>query len=205
MSRRPRAEEAKIKPFDGTTRLSNSVRPRLATSRDGDEDSWLRFDEYHRAALQRLQTSGADFAIMASNTPHHRFDTITRGIAIPVLSMFDVVAQECARIGASCVLVLGTAVTMASSSLRRAFAARHVEAFGPRRGSDRDAIIELIAKLQRGHEEGAAELLSEISRVRRSRTNSRDRRWFCSRAPSCRWLSQKRSGVRSSRSIRSAI
>jgi aspartate racemase len=131
--------------------------------RNGDEDSWLQFDEYHRAALQRLQASGADFAIMASNTPHHRFATITRGIAIPVIDMFDVAAQECVRIGASSVVVLGTTVTMASSSMRRAFAARQVEACGPRRRRDRDAIIELIAKLQRGQTEGAAELLGNIA------------------------------------------
>jgi aspartate racemase len=39
---------------------------------DGDEESW-QFDDYHRAALQRLEASGAEFAVMASNTPHHRF------------------------------------------------------------------------------------------------------------------------------------
>jgi aspartate racemase len=41
----------------------------------GDEVSWTRFDEYHRTALLRLAASGADFALIASNTPHHRFDT----------------------------------------------------------------------------------------------------------------------------------
>jgi hypothetical protein len=46
---------------------------------DGDEDSWSKFDDYHRAALQRLESSGADFALMASNTPHHRFASIVRG------------------------------------------------------------------------------------------------------------------------------
>jgi len=65
---------------------------------DGDEESWRRFDDYHRAALQCLEASGADFALMASNTPHHRFASIVRGIGIPVISIFDVVAKESARI-----------------------------------------------------------------------------------------------------------
>ncbi|HEX3685416.1 MAG TPA: hypothetical protein VHU83_22975 [Bryobacteraceae bacterium] len=35
---------------------------------DGDEESWSQFDDYHRAALRRLEASGAEFALMASNT-----------------------------------------------------------------------------------------------------------------------------------------
>ena len=29
---------------------------------DDNEESWRQFDDYHRAALKRLETSGADFA-----------------------------------------------------------------------------------------------------------------------------------------------
>src|SRR5258708_7709055 len=49
---------------------------------DGDEESWSRFDDYHRAALRRLEASGCDFAVMASNTPHDRYAAIVRGIGI---------------------------------------------------------------------------------------------------------------------------
>ena len=91
---------------------------------EGDEESWRRFDDYHRAALQRLELSGADFALMASNTPHHRFETIVRGVTIPVLDIFEVVAKESAQIGASEVLILGTAddeVGSISRSVRQAW------------------------------------------------------------------------------------
>ena len=50
---------------------------------DGDEESWVRFDDYHRAALRRLGSSGAEFALMASNSPHRRFASIVRGMGIP--------------------------------------------------------------------------------------------------------------------------
>ena len=43
---------------------------------DGDEESWSGFDNYHRTALARLEAAGVDFALMASNTPHHRFHSI---------------------------------------------------------------------------------------------------------------------------------
>jgi len=60
----------------------------------GDEESWEKFDAYHRDALRRLEASGADFAIIASNTPHHRFGAITSGIRMPVISIFEAVAKD---------------------------------------------------------------------------------------------------------------
>jgi aspartate racemase len=99
---------------------------------DGDEESWSQFDDYHRAALQRLEASGAEFAVMASNTPHHRFASIVRGIGIPVINIFELVAKECARIEAREVLILGTDLTMRSSKFREEFAKYGVEAAGPR-------------------------------------------------------------------------
>jgi aspartate racemase len=79
---------------------------------DGNDGSWYRFDEYHRAALRRLEASGADFAVIASNTSHHRFDAIVRGVGIPVIHIWEEAAKECARLEAKQVLILGTVVTM---------------------------------------------------------------------------------------------
>lgn len=132
---------------------------------DDDEDSWTRFDDYHRAALKRLEISGADFAVIASNTPHHRFATIVRGIGIPILNIIDVVAKESARIGASQVLTLGTAVTMRSAKFREGFAQYGVEASGPRDEAARAMTVGLIAELQLGKLEGAAARLGKIGRI----------------------------------------
>lgn len=131
---------------------------------DGDEESWSQFDDYHRAALQRLETSGAEFALMASNTPHHRFASIVRGLGIPVIDIFDVVAKESARIGAREVLILGTAPTMRSSRFREEFAKYGVAAAGPRDEASKSMTAGLIAELQLGKFEGAAERLGRIAR-----------------------------------------
>jgi aspartate racemase len=132
---------------------------------DGDEASWSRFDGYHRAALQRLEASGADFALMASNTPHHRFESIVRSIGIPVIDIFDAVAKEAARVGAREVLILGTAVTMKSPRFREEFAQYAVEAAGPRDESARAMTAALITELQFGKRDGAAERLARIARI----------------------------------------
>ena len=129
---------------------------------DGDEESWVQFDEYHRAALQRLEASGADFAMMASNSPHHRFESIVRDVGIPVIDIFEVVAKESARIGAREVLILGTALTMRSPRFRETFARRGVAAAGPYDEAVKAMAVELSAELQAGKRERAAERLGKI-------------------------------------------
>src|SRR5229473_360103 len=60
---------------------------------DGDEESWSQYDSYFRVALQRLEASGADFAVIASNSPHHRLTSIVRGVGIPVIDIWEVAAK----------------------------------------------------------------------------------------------------------------
>lgn len=132
---------------------------------DDDEESWSQFDGYHRSALERLEASGVDFALIASNTPHHRFAAIVRGIGIPVISILEVVAKECARIGTSEVLILGTELTMRSRRFREEFAKYGVEAAGPHDEAARALTVELITELQLGKLEGAAERLGRIAKI----------------------------------------
>ncbi len=132
---------------------------------DDNEESWTHFDDYHRAALKRLEASGADFALMASNSPHHRFEAIVRGIRIPVLNIFDITAQEAARTGAREVLILGTALIMRSPELREAFAKYGIEAAGPRDEAARALTLELIAELQLDTSQGMAERIGKIART----------------------------------------
>ena len=81
--------------------------------------------------LKRLEASGAAFALMASNTPHHRLEAIVRGVRIPIISIFEAAANKSARIGAAEVLILGTAPTRRSQVFRKEFAKRGIEAAGP--------------------------------------------------------------------------
>ena len=136
-----------------------------ALGNDGDEASWAKFDEYHRAALKRLEASGVDFAIIASNTPHHRFASIVRGVGIPVISIIEAVAQEIARIGVRDLLILGTRPTMRSAAFRAGFAKHGIEAASPRDEAAQARTAELIFELQRGKTEGAAATIEKIART----------------------------------------
>jgi aspartate racemase len=132
---------------------------------DGDENSWEQFDEYHRAALQRLEASGAALAIIASNSPHHRLEAILRGVGIPVVSIFEAVATESARIGAADVLILGTALTMSSQVFQKEFAKQGIKASGPDDHNLRSMTIQLIKDLQQGKLNGGADRLRNIAKL----------------------------------------
>jgi len=131
--------------------------------RDEDESSWSHFDHYHRAALQNLQACGAEVAVMASNTPHHRFDSIIRGIGIPVISILQATAKQSALIEARQVLILGTALTMTSSQFREGFASFGIQALGPQDEATRSRTVQLITQLQLGRREGAAAQVRDIA------------------------------------------
>lgn len=132
---------------------------------DDDNESWQQFDEYHRAALKRLEASGAEFALIASNSPHHRFAQIVRGVVIPVISILEAVAKESARVNASEVLILGTALTMKSPAFRAEFAKYGIEAAGPHNEEARAMAVDLITELQLGKLGKAAQRLGKIARI----------------------------------------
>ena len=131
--------------------------------RDEDEQSWCGFDEYHRAALRRLQASNVEVAVIASNTPHHRFASITSGIAIPVLSILDATAQEAVRMGVSRVLVLGTALTMQSRMYPDAFLPYGIEAASPANVETRAAVVEIIKELHLRRIAGAGKRIHALA------------------------------------------
>jgi aspartate racemase len=130
---------------------------------DADEGSWREFDDYHRVALRRLQNSGADFALIGSNTGHHRFQAITHGIGIPVISIIDAAAEECKRMGARQIVILGTGLTMRSAAFRDGFGRHEVEVLPAVGGRIRETTLALIAELQRGRDNDAPRKLQEIA------------------------------------------
>jgi aspartate racemase len=131
----------------------------------GDEASWTLFDDYHRAALRRLEASGAALAVIASNTPHDRLEKIARGVAIPVVDLVEAAARACAGLGATRVLLLGTAVTMDSARFRAGFARWGIEAAAPDDAALRAQVAALIAELQAGVDDDAGGRLRRIVRA----------------------------------------
>ncbi|MGH8145622.1 MAG: aspartate/glutamate racemase family protein [Rhodanobacteraceae bacterium] len=130
---------------------------------DGHELSWSEFDRYHRDGLLRLQTAGADFAVIASNTPHLRLRQITRGVKLPVLSIVEAAAAACVDIGVTHVLILGSAGIMRSRVFRDAFAQRGIHAESPDSERSRRIVTATIRGVELGHLDGAAKRIHTVA------------------------------------------
>ncbi len=113
-----------------------------------DDRSWASYDAYFRDALLRLEQSGAQIAIIASNTPHNRFEAITRGVTIPVVNIFQAVAEHCQSLGLNELLILGTAPTMDSPKFAEVLRQFGIEGWAPREPVDRAEVVKLISELQ---------------------------------------------------------
>lgn len=80
-----------------------------------EREAYEQLAWYLYRCVQNLKKAGADFAIIASNTPHIVFDKLSRMSPIPLISIIDVTIDEITRCGYKNVLLTGTAFTMKNS------------------------------------------------------------------------------------------
>ncbi|MFZ5761617.1 MAG: aspartate/glutamate racemase family protein [Thermodesulfobacteriota bacterium] len=80
--------------------------------------------EWLLVRLAALQRAGADFAVIASNTPHVVFDEVARRSPLPMLSIVEATCREAERRGVRRLGLLGTGFTMAADFYQRPFRAR---------------------------------------------------------------------------------
>ena len=68
--------------------------------------------DYLVPELQRLHRAGADFGLLAANTPHIVFDDLQRQSPIPLISIVAVTCDAAKAQGLKCVALFGTRFTM---------------------------------------------------------------------------------------------
>jgi len=81
--------------------------------------------------VKSLSKAGADFAIIASNTPHIHFDVVENNSPIPLLSIIEATADEASDRGYDRVGLLGTDFVMSSNMYKEAMKERGIEVFTP--------------------------------------------------------------------------
>jgi len=89
--------------------LSVDFEPIEKLQQEGD---WEGAAAILAAAAQNIQSAGADFLLICSNTMHKVAPQIEEAIEIPLLHIADATAQAIAQEGISAVGLLGTAFTM---------------------------------------------------------------------------------------------
>jgi aspartate racemase len=82
-------------------------------------------------AIENLEKAGADFAVIASNTPHRVFSEIDKQVSIPLISIVDVIAEHLVKHNFKKILLLGTKYTMSEEFYKKGLQSRGVETIVP--------------------------------------------------------------------------
>ena len=95
------------------------------------DGKWDELTRLFSERFERLRLAGADFGVIASNSPHRVFDEIRRGTRLPLLSIVDETCRHVAEKGIRSVCLLGTGFTMRSDFYVKAFAEKGISAAVP--------------------------------------------------------------------------
>lgn len=129
---------------------------------DGERDGrWEGFDNYHRAALLRLERSEVEIGLIACNTPHERLQEIRRGTGLELVDLFDAAAAEAERRKPDRLLVLGTPTVLRSRRLMDRYAERGIRTVTPL-GETSKSLDRLIHDLQSGPVPKASDKLKDL-------------------------------------------
>ncbi len=77
-----------------------------------EADRWTEVTRYLLGELGKLARAGADFALIAANTPHYIFNDLERQSPIPLISIVVAARRAVQRLGLQKVGLFGTRFTM---------------------------------------------------------------------------------------------
>jgi aspartate racemase len=86
---------------------------------------------YFVEEIRTLAKAGADFGLLAANTPHIVFDEIARESPLPLLSIVEATRDETRRQGFSRIGLIGTRFTMKARFYPEVFARQNMQIFVP--------------------------------------------------------------------------
>ncbi len=125
--------------------------------------------QYLKAEIDRLARAGADFGVLASNTPHLVFDDLQAVSPIPLISIVKATCQRASELGLERVGLFGTRFTMQGGFYDREFEKRGMAIVLPA-DDDQEYIHEkYMAELVNGVilKETKAGLLRIVDRLKR--------------------------------------
>ena len=87
--------------------------------------------EYVLDAIERLARAGADFALLASNTPHLVFEDLRARSPLPLISIVETACAEAETLGMKRVGLFGTRFTMRANFYPKVFSRAGIEIILP--------------------------------------------------------------------------
>ena len=99
--------------------------------------------DYLMTGVNSLQNGGADFIVMAANSPHAVYDKLVQRSKVPILSIVEATAKKAQQENLRKLLLLGIKYTMQSSFYKDCFAKSDMEVITPL-DSEQDIINQII-------------------------------------------------------------
>ena len=97
-------------------------------------DELTEVSEYLAGEVKTLERAGADFGLLAANTPHIVFDEIRRRSAIPLISIVEATRGAAKAMGLKRIGLFGTRFTMRAGFYRDAFSEEGMTRVVPNEG-----------------------------------------------------------------------
>ncbi|MEM9485248.1 MAG: amino acid racemase, partial [Cyanobacteria bacterium P01_F01_bin.116] len=97
--------------------------------------------KYLAAEVDKLAAAGADFALLASNTPHIVFDQVQAASSLPMISIVDATCAEAKALGVQKIGLFGTRFTMQGGFYNQGLAKQGIDVIVPDE-TDQDYIHE---------------------------------------------------------------
>ncbi|MDR3749358.1 MAG: amino acid racemase [Acidobacteriota bacterium] len=107
--------------------------------------------DYLAEALEKLARAGADFGIIAANTPHIVFGDLQQRSPIPLISIVEATCTEAKKRGIRTIALLGTRFTMQATFYPEVFSREGIRVVVP--GKDEQSYL---------HEKYVGELLQSV-------------------------------------------
>jgi aspartate racemase len=104
---------------------------------------WEEVGKDMAAKFEHMRAAGADFGLIASNTPHRALDAVTAGTKLPILSIIAVTAEAIQETKIKTVGLLGTRFTMQEDFYREGLKDEGIEALIPE-GEDLEIVHDII-------------------------------------------------------------
>ncbi len=121
--------------------IINSINMKKMLDLIGDN----RFEEvtdYLVGEIQKLASAGADYAVLASNTPHIVFNEINQASPLPLISIVEATCEEAVSKGMQRVGLFGTKFTMQGGFYEQIFSQHSITVISPEK-KDQDYIHDI--------------------------------------------------------------
>jgi len=95
------------------------------------EEDWPTMVEWLLEKIDILHGAGADFAAIASNTPHIVFEEVRARAPLPLISIVEATCSTARKMGLRNIGLLGTSLTMEADFYKKPFTSKGIEIVVP--------------------------------------------------------------------------